>query len=128
MSVLIFIRLTHHNWFLINFGILVNQKWPGCKTQPPKTCLYLLVDQLLWPNDLRLKIYSKTYSTLSWDLRPTACNFIKKETLTQVFSCEICKIFKNTFFTEHLRMTASVLTLFRMDIFGAAHGWPPPPA
>ena len=25
------------------------------------------------------------------------CNFIKK-TLTQVFSCEICDIFKNTFF------------------------------
>ena len=24
-------------------------------------------------------------------------NFIKKETLTQVFSCEFCKIFKNTF-------------------------------
>ena len=52
-----------------------------------------------------------------------ACNFIKKETLTQVFSCEFCKIFKNTFqptttllkrrlqhrcFKEHLRLTASV--------------------
>ena len=36
-----------------------------------------------------------------------ACNFIKKETLTQVFSCEFCKIFKNTFFTERLRTTAS---------------------
>ena len=35
-------------------------------------------------------------------LRPEACNFIKKETLAQVFSCEFCKIFKNTFFTEHL--------------------------
>ena len=35
-------------------------------------------------------------------------NFIKKETLAQVFSCELCKIFKNTFFTEHLRTTASV--------------------
>ena len=36
-----------------------------------------------------------------------ACNFIKKETLAQVFSCEFCEIFKNTFFTEHLRTTAS---------------------
>ena len=35
-----------------------------------------------------------------------ACNFIKKETLAQVFSCEFCEIFKNTFFTEHLRLTA----------------------
>ena len=32
---------------------------------------------------------------------------IKKETLVQVFSCEFCEIFKNTFFTEHLRTTAS---------------------
>ena len=31
----------------------------------------------------------------------------KKEVLTQVFSCEFCEIFKNTFFTEHLRATAS---------------------
>ena len=41
--------------------------------------------------------------------RPKACNFIKKETLAQVFSCELCEISKNTFFTEHLRATASVL-------------------
>ena len=31
----------------------------------------------------------------------------KKETLAQVFSCEFCEISKNTFFTEHLRMTTS---------------------
>ena len=29
--------------------------------------------------------------------RHEACNFIKKETLAQVFSCEFCKISKNTF-------------------------------
>ena len=34
-------------------------------------------------------------------------NFIKKETLAHVFSCEFCEIFKNTFFTEYLRTTAS---------------------
>ena len=28
---------------------------------------------------------------------PQACNFIKKETLAQVFSWEFCKISKNTF-------------------------------
>ena len=27
-----------------------------------------------------------------------ACNFIKKETLAQVFSCEFCEISKNTIF------------------------------
>ena len=35
------------------------------------------------------------------------CNFILKETLAQVFSCEFCEIPKNTFFTEHLWATAS---------------------
>ena len=34
-------------------------------------------------------------------------NFIEKEILAQVFSRELCKIFKNTFFTEHLLATAS---------------------
>ena len=29
-----------------------------------------------------------------------------KETPTQVFSCEICKIFQSTYFEEHLRTTA----------------------
>ena len=39
--------------------------------------------------------------------RPKASNFIKKETLAQVLSCEFCKFFKNIFFTEHLWATAS---------------------
>ena len=38
-------------------------------------------------------------------------NFIIKETLAQVFSCEFCQIFKNTFFTEHLRVSASILVI-----------------
>ena len=37
-----------------------------------------------------------------------ARNFIKKETLAKVWFCEICEIFKNTFFTEHLWVSASV--------------------
>ena len=40
-------------------------------------------------------------------LQASACNFIKKEAVAQVFSCEFCEIFKNTFFTEHLCATAS---------------------
>ena len=34
---------------------------------------------------------------------PQACNFIKNETLAQVFSGEFCEFSKSTFFTEHLR-------------------------
>ena len=36
-----------------------------------------------------------------------AATLLKKETLTQVFFCEFCKIFNNTFFTEHLRTSVS---------------------
>ena len=37
----------------------------------------------------------------------SVCNFIKKETLAQLFSCEFWEIFKNTFFIEHIPVTAS---------------------
>ena len=36
-----------------------------------------------------------------------ACNFIKKETLAQVFYCEFCETLKITFFKEHLGTTFS---------------------
>ena len=38
-------------------------------------------------------------------LRPATV--LKKQTLAQVFSCEFCEISRNTFYTEHLRTTAS---------------------
>ena len=41
-----------------------------------------------------------------------ACNFIKKETLAQVFSSEFYNIFKNTIFKENLWTTASVTFSF----------------
>ena len=49
------------------------------------------------------------------------CNFIKKEALAQVFSCEFCEISKNTFFTGNLRANASVrfkkiLTLHSVEV------------
>ena len=40
------------------------------------------------------------------------CNYIKKEPLELVFFCEFYKIFKNTFFIEHLRTTALSVTSF----------------
>ena len=36
-----------------------------------------------------------------------ACNFIKKETLAQMFSCEFCEISKNNFFYRTLLVAAS---------------------
>ena len=37
-----------------------------------------------------------------------SCNFIKKETLAQVFSCEFCEISKKTFFDRTPLVAASV--------------------
>ena len=37
-----------------------------------------------------------------------ASNFIKKETLAQMFSCEFCEIFKTTFFYRTPPVAASV--------------------
>ena len=48
------------------------------------------------------------------------CNFIKKETLAQVFSCEFCEIFRNTFFTEHLWTTASEVNTARIITYGSS--------
>ena len=46
---------------------------------------------------LRNHLYQSLFLT-----KLQACNFIKKETLAQVFSCEFCEISRNTFPTEHL--------------------------
>ena len=35
-----------------------------------------------------------------------------KKTLVQVISCELCETFKNTFFAEHLCVTASRVSHF----------------
>ena len=40
-----------------------------------------------------------------------ACNFIKKKTLAQVFSCEFREIFENTFLIQHVRATAYVFNI-----------------
>ena len=42
-------------------------------------------------------------------LQPGACDFIKKDSVAQVFSCKFCDISKNTLFLEHLRTTASAV-------------------
>ena len=51
------------------------------------------------------------------------CNFSKRETLAQWFSCEFHKILKNTFFTEHLWMSASVLQQLQALHFAIICSW-----
>ena len=58
-------------------------------------------------------------SLFKWSYGSHLPTLLKKETLTQVFSCEFCEIFKNIFFTEHLRASASVFmqSTFFKDCF-----------
>ena len=46
---------------------------------------------------LIMKCYKFLEAGVLWK-RCSACNFIKKETPTQVSSCDFCEIFKNTLF------------------------------
>ena len=55
---------------------------------------------------------------LKKSLWPKVCNFIKKESLPQVFSCEFCEISRNTFFTEHLRRLLLKFQNFWEHLFG----------
>ena len=57
--------------------------------------------------EISQNLLKNTCARVSFLIKLEACNFIKKETLAQVFSCEFCEISKNTFFIEHLWATAS---------------------
>ena len=60
-----------------------------------------------WKHLCQSLFFNKVAGSDLWETLAQACNFIKKETLAQVFSCEFCKISKNTFLAEHLWATAS---------------------
>ena len=52
-----------------------------------------------------------------------SCNFLKQETLAQLFSCNYCEIFNNTFFAEYIWLSATeyckILKIFesRLDCY-----------
>ena len=53
--------------------------------------------------------YKKVFSEQFFNFHrktPEGLQLYQKETPTQVFSCEYCEIFKNTYFGEHLRTAA----------------------
>ena len=54
------------------------------------------------------------YSRVSFlkKLQAGDCNFIKKETLAQMFSCEFCDISKNTFLHRTPPVAASTVTSY----------------
>ena len=67
---------------------------------------------------LRCGLHSKWFIRKWFKKEPQACNFIKKEAMAQVFSCEFCEISKNTFSTEHLWTTPSFLDSSRVLRWG----------
>ena len=54
-----------------------------------------------------LEMFCKKRGSQRFRTWPQTCNFITKETLAKVFSCEFCEISWNIMFTEHFRATAS---------------------
>ena len=70
---------------------------PSLERLPPKAEEFFLSMRQTIPAGCQLDI-----------LKPQTCNFNKKGTLAQVFSCEYREILKNTFFTEHFWTTTSV--------------------
>ena len=48
--------------------------------------------------------------------RPQVCNFIKKETLAQVFFCESYVVSKNNFFYRTSLVAASILTILLLSV------------
>ena len=97
----------------------ISQKW----TTTPQKPKYIHVDIALsffffqmqysfpWRRFCGIKFWSVRFSKSKFLLHSVyftifkiSCNFIKKETLVQVLSCEFCEIFLRTpFATEHLR-------------------------
>ena len=62
--------------------------------------------RLNWPY-IRSEIWRRRSSRPEVFCKKEACNFIKKETLAQVFSCEFSEISKNTFFYRAPLVAAS---------------------
>ena len=81
--------LCFHDYYIIHFG----------NSRPEVFCknMFLEISQNSQEN---------TSARVSY-LQASACNFIKKGTLAQVFSCEFCKISKNTFFHRTASVAAS---------------------
>ena len=94
---LLWVLLTHLIVFLISANKTIQEQSPGvfCKNDVDRNFIKFIGKRLC----------QSLISNKVAPLRPA--NFSKKEALAQVFSCEFCKICKNTFTVEHLWVTAS---------------------
>ena len=90
----------------VNIDLPINEKKTEKSKQTTNWICFSLTLQKQWPEEFYEKGVLKNFAKFTEKTESEACNFIKKETLAQVLSCEFCKILKNTFFTEHLQATA----------------------
>ena len=58
----------------------------------------------------KIHLRQSLFFFLLLQLQVSMSNFIKKEILTQVFSCEFSKVSQNKFFTKHLQPTDLLLS------------------
>ena len=77
--------------------------------------------QIIFKIDVLKKLAMFTGKHMCWSYFWYSCRagglqLYWKEIKTPVLSCEYCKIFKNTYFEEHLRMAASVLLIIKLLI------------
>ena len=90
-----------------------------------KNCIWTLFTQCMWKYETAKEVIRnfKCFK-LFRSSRPevfckkgvlgnATCNFVKKETLAQVFSCEFCEISKNTFFHRTPLMAASGISILQ---------------
>ena len=87
-------------------------------------CSEAATRNVLWKNmflEISQNSQENTSARVSFliKLQAEACNFIKKETLAQLFSCDFCEVSKNAFFKEHLWATASAETLLYLVIINS---------
>ena len=109
-------------------GSLYHRFWEGglAKVSPGEFCkisnstFFYIAPQVTTSADIEMCIgvskiqqmmseYLTFYGFISRAFRwMKTCNFIKKETLTYVFSYKFCEILKNNFLTKHLQTAAFV--------------------
>ena len=80
--------------------LIVVKQWRS-KTKLYWTMFTCMADRAI------LKVLS-TWILTHFNIRPQGCNVIRKDALKQFSFCRFCETCKNTFFTEHLRTTASL--------------------
>ena len=68
-----------------------------------------------------LRNFTKFTGKQASGCRPQACDFIKKETLAQLFACEFCETSKNTFLHRTPLVAASLISKFvslKLEVLG----------